>query len=810
MTDLSCYHCGLPVPADSDYSVVINGQAQRMCCPGCEAVATSIVDGGLANFYKYRSEQQPRPDSDQSDSYTAYDLPGVQDEFVQVIVTDDGSERLRVELLVDGITCAACAWLIEHHLGRLPGVKAVRVNVTTHRCWVEWDNQQVALSQVLRALPEIGYRARPAGDDAVREARRKENNRALQRLGVAGIGMMQAGMFAIGLYAGAFDGMEEQWQQLLRWVSLVVATPVVLFSAAPFFSAAWRSLKSFHLVMDVPVSLAIGLAYLASAWATFFGGGEVYFDSVSMFTFFLLVGRYLEMRVRHRNELRMEGLGQLLPPVALRITPEGEESVPVKVLRANDVVRVAPGDVLPCDGIVLSGESNVVEAVLTGEQQPVRKQRGDSVSAGTVNSENPLTIQVVAAGRDTRLSSILQLVDRAQMEKPKQVAVADRLAGYFVGFVLLVSTGVTLYWWQVAPEHALWVTLSVLVVTCPCALSLATPTALAVATHELRRSGFLISRGHVIDSLLLADRVVFDKTGTLTTGQMSVEQVMVLGGATEHKILAIAAALESGSRHPIAEAFADCGTGLHAANIENRLGAGVAGVINGTEYAIGTEQYIADLFGLNAGLPAEPKGGEVWLLLASEKQPLGWILLRDQLRPEAQQAIADLQASGVEVELLSGDRPSAVAAMASQLGIKHWQGGVSPEQKLAHARALQADDHRVVMVGDGINDVPVLSGADVSVAMGEAADVTRIHADTILVSSQLTTLPKAISYAKRTGKVIRQNLSWALFYNVTALPLAAAGWVPPWAAAIGMSASSLVVVINALKLSRPERNKASD
>ncbi|UTW46745.1 heavy metal translocating P-type ATPase [bacterium SCSIO 12696] len=798
LTGPSCYHCGLPVPDDTHFPAVINGVEQPMCCIGCQAVAVAIVDGGLGNFYKYRSQQQSRPEEANNDSLAAYDLPEVQEEFVHHL----GDDTLRVELLVEGITCAACSWLIEHHLGRINGVQAVRVNVTTHRCWLEWDNSQVALSRLLSGLLEIGYRARPAGDEEVRRNRKQENSRALQRLGVAGIGMMQAGMLAIALYAGAFDGIEYQWQQLLRWVSLVVATPVVLFAAAPFFRAAWRSLKAFHLVMDVPVSLAIGAAYLASVWATVSGGGEVYFDSVSMFTFFLLLGRYLEMRVRHRNEQRMEGLGQLLPPVAQRVDADGEQSVPVKALRAKDFVKVAPGEVIPCDGVVVDGHSHVVEAVLTGEQNPVVKAPGDVVSAGTANSENPLLVEVQAAGKDTRLSAILQLVARAQLEKPRQLALADRLAGWFVGFVLLVSASVAWYWYQQEPAKALWVTLSVLVVTCPCALSLATPTALAVATHGMRRLGLLVSRGHVMDALLKAGRVVFDKTGTLTTGQMSVVEVVSRSGAPEQKILAIAAALEAGSRHPIARAFDDCDGGLLATAIDNRVGAGVSGIIDGVRYAIGREQYITELFGRSDELPRAPGGSEVWLLLASESRIIGWILLRDQLRSDAGQAVNQLQDAGLQVELLSGDRPVAVAALAGHLGISHWQGGISPEDKLAHVQRLQDTGETVLMVGDGINDVPVLSGADVSVAMGDAADITRIHADTVLMSGQIATLPRALQYARLTHRVIRQNLCWALAYNLLALPLAAMGLVPPWAAAIGMSASSLVVVLNALRLSR--------
>jgi len=808
MAQISCYHCGLPVPDGVDFPVTIEGTAEPMCCPGCEAVATAIIDGGLASFYKFRSDQQARPSDEIANDFSAYDLEGVQEDFVHKVTADNGDAHLRVELLVDGITCAACAWLIEHHLQQLAGVAAVRVNVTNHRCLLEWNNSQIALSKLLGAMAEIGYRARPADDDEIRNSCKTENNKALQRLGVAGIGMMQAVMLAIALYAGAFDGMEYQWQQLLRWVSLVVATPVVLFSAAPFFSAAWRSLKSRHLVMDVSVSLAIGLAYLASVWGTLSGGGEVYFDSVSMFTFFLLFGRYLEMRVRHRNELRMEGLGQLLPAVAIRVMGEIEESVPVKSLRESDLVKVSSGDVIPCDGVVIKGSSSIVEAVLTGEQLPVLKVVGDGVSAGTVNSENPLWVRVQAVGGETRLSGILRLVERAQLEKPLQVALADRMAGLFVGFILLISVTVAVYWWFTAPDEALWITLSVLVVTCPCALSLATPTALTVATHELRRRGFLVSRGHVIDALKVADRIVFDKTGTLTTGNMSIQEVVncsaakLKGSFDKQQILALTAALEADSRHPIARAFDAYKTDLTAEEVKNEIGAGVSGDIAGVKYAIGREAYIERLFGFSVELPREPKGGEQWLLLASEQHSIAWILLEDSLRDDAIESIAQLQAAGLQPQLLSGDRTSAVRAIAQALNISVYTAEASPEQKLEHIRQLQKAGHKVVMVGDGINDVPVLSGADVSVAMGDAADITRIHADAILMSSHLDVLVASLNFARLTGQIIKQNLGWALGYNLLALPLAAMGLVPPWAAAIGMSISSLIVVLNALRLGK--------
>jgi Cu2+-exporting ATPase len=816
MSGERCYHCGLPVPAQRDFSVEIKGKVQPMCCLGCQAVATAICDGGLSRFYQYRAANATRPDLSKQSFLVAYDLPEIQVDYVEQQVSQ-GQSYQRIQLLVGGITCTACAWLIEKHLEKIAGIISVKVNVTTHRAMVDWDISQLKLSELLGAFLAIGYDARPASDEAARLLREKENRRFLQRLGVAGLGMMQAGMIAIGLYAGAFQGIDPEMQNYLRWVSLLIAFPVVLFSAFPFFQSAFRNLRMGHLTMDVPVSLAISLAFIASCWATITRAGEVYFDSVSMFTFFLLLGRYLEMRVRHRNDSHAEGLSQLLPPTAVRLTDKGEESVPVRSLQLDDLIRVAAGETIPCDGVVQEGVSSVVEALLTGEQLPVFKQPGSTVSAGTINSESPLQIIVSAVGKQTRLSAILSLVEQAKLEKPIQVALADRIAGHFVLAVLLVASCVAVWWWQYQPQEAMWVVLSVLVVTCPCALSLATPAAMAVATGALRQRGFLIRRGHALEVLSSADHIIFDKTGTLTLGNMSVSQVIKLADISEQGLLRLAAGLECGSLHPISRAFSEITDKVVVSNIEQKIGSGISGQVMSKSaaskkeasdsdgpicVAIGRPGYIAELFGFNPPELPDVGSGELPLLMANERQLLGWVLLKDQLRPGAIQAVSQLKKQGLSVSLLSGDRKDAVSEMADMLGINFWGGGMLPEQKLVAAKKLQQLGHRVVMVGDGINDVPVLSGADVSVAMGDATDFARIHADSIMLSSDLDGLPAAITIARATRRIIRQNLAWALLYNLMALPLAAAGMVPPWAAAIGMSASSLLVVLNALRLNR--------
>ena len=795
----ACYHCGLAVPSGEHQVLSIDGRQQQFCCPGCKAVAGAIVDGGLANFYRFRTQANNRAGEAIND-FAVYDQVEVQQEFVTHLTND----TYQAQLLIEGISCAACVWLIEHHLGKVPGVERVSVNANTHRCLLEWrpttSNEPLRLSQLMLALSSIGYRPQPATQDQQQKLYRRENRQTLLRLGVAGIGMMQVGMVSIGLYAGAIQDMSENWQAFLRLISLLIATPIVFYSAQPFFYGAWRVIKSRHLSMDVPVALAIGSAYLASCWATLSGVGEVYFDSVAMFTFFLLLGRFLEMRVRHRNGMESGRFAQLLPLTACKVScsehKRTSQYVPVKSLLPGDWLRVNAGDVFACDGRVLEGHSGVVEAQLTGEPEPVEKYKGDIVVAGSLNQDSSLLIEVNAVGSKTQLSAIERLTERAQQDKPQQVALADKLAGYFVAAVLLVVIIVGLLWWYLDSERAFWISLSVLVVTCPCALSLATPTALTAAISSLRRKGLLVTSANTLQSLEKVTRVVFDKTGTLTLGRPQVHEVKLCGDLSKEQALAFAAALEAGSNHPIAQAFTDYLGQTYAQDLKTQTAAGVEGKIDGDVYRLGTRAYA--LGHRQPHFSAQSPGQ--WLLLANSQGPQAWIGLRDQVRPSAKAAVQAIMQRGIEVELLSGDSSSTVNEIAQLAGIPHKRGGVSPEQKLHHIQALQAQGQVVLMVGDGINDIPVLSGADVSVAMGSASELAQTRADGVLLSADLEVLPTALALAVSTRRIIRQNLSWAVAYNGLALPLAAAGWVPPYAAAIGMSMSSLIVVLNALRL----------
>jgi P-type Cu2+ transporter len=794
-----CFHCGLPVAAGADYCVTINGKSEPMCCPGCQAVATAIVDGGLENFYSYRTEINSRAEAQAiSTDWKIYDLPEVQSEFV----TDYDAQYRQANLLLEGISCAACSWLIETHLKKIPAVKTVSVNVSTHRCTIIWSPNQTPLSDIFKSLVQIGYKPRPATDDQQQEFFKKENRIALFRLGVAGFGMMQTMMVAVGIYFGATDA----WLDFLRWLSMLVATPVVFFSASPFFKAAWRSIKSKQLIMDVPVALAIGLAYLASAWATITSSGEVYFESVSMFAFFLLLGRYIEQRARHRNRLAFGNLAQLMPLTACCISTSGDqestENIPLKMLSVNDVVLVKAGDTFPCDGVILDGESEVVEALITGEAIPVAKKVGDKVIAGTLNGHSVLRVRATATGSSTQISAIERLAIQASDEKPKQVIMADKIARFFVGRLLVVCAGVFLFWWFKDSSRAFWITLSVLVVTCPCALALAMPAALSAATANLRQRGFLVARGHVIETLPQITRVIFDKTGTLTQGRLSVTDVVPLGQHPREEILAIAAALEADSNHPIAQAFAAWRHNLNAVDIKQTISAGVQGTIAGEVYRIGTPEFASHIIASGIKDFSLPDQSTLWLFMANTQGAVAWFGLQDELRSDSQQAIQQLKAMGIAVELLSGDQSGAVAHLAGELNIAEFTAGAKPDDKLAQLNIAQLRGDKVLMVGDGINDVPVLAGADVSVAMASASDLAQTRADTVLLNNQLTLLPKAIEISRRTHNIIKQNLMFSLTYNLLALPLAAMGHIPPWAAAIGMTMSSLIVVLNALRLSK--------
>ncbi len=618
--------------------------------------------------------------------------------------------------------------------------------------------------------------------------------------------MMQVMTFAVSLYAGAMQGMDAGLARFLRLVSLLVATPVVLFAAQPFFAAAWRSARMHTLGMDVPVALSIAAAYLWSVWTTLLGEGTVYFDSAVMFTFFLLLGRYIEMSLRHRSGLQQHALARLLPDSVLRVTGEATERVTPDELCLGDRVRVLPGERVPADGVVDTGTSEFDESLLTGESAPRRRDVGETLTAGTLNLGGTIELQVTRVGPESTLAEVSRLLERAQLSRPHFADLADRVAAWFVGAVLLLAFGVGVYWCYADATRAFSTVLAVLVVTCPCALSLATPAALAAATTRLARGGLLVTRGRALERLATVDCVVFDKTGTLTRGQPQLELVRPLRAAvSRERCLSIAAALERHSSHPIARAFANQAAASSVFDVQVVSGRGVEGNIDGVRYRIGRFDYAlamcdADRRGNAEAGEATDYADKTTVVLADTEGTLAMFTLSDALREDAAAVVTQICKLGLTPCIASGDRAGVVGAVAQRLRIADKHCNLDAADKVALVRALQAQGRRVAMIGDGVNDAPSLAAADVSIATGEGTDLAKVSADMVLLGTRLTPVIAGIRTARVTRHIIRQNLTWAALYNATAVPMAAIGWLEPWMAAIGMSASSLVVVLNALRL----------
>jgi len=802
----NCFHCGLPLPSGAHYPLQLTDARHETCCHGCQAVAQMIVDSGNADYYRHRTafpqtvaQQNPEQLLQQ---LRIYDMPEIQRSFVK---TGEGDVR-EAALILEGIVCAACIWLNERHLLQLPGVMAVEINYSTHRARVQWDNRRIQLSSILQAIGDIGYLAHPFDPQRQEQVFQRERAQGLRRMAIAALGMMQVMMYAVPVYVADAGTMTWDIEALMRWASMMLTLPVVFYSAWPFFQGAWRDLQRRTLGMDVPVALGVGASFLASLYATFTRSGTVYFDSITMFVFFLLVGRYLEMGVRRRSAAAVETLGKLIPAVATRYcdaTAQQTEIVPVAQLLVGDTLIVKPGEAIPADGVVLSGHSEVDESLLTGESRPLPKGLGERLVGGAINVSSPLVMRVDKVGADTLHSGILRLLDRAQAEKPRIALLADRFAAWFVFALLLIAGGVALAWSIVDSGRAFWITVSVLVVTCPCALGLATPAALTAATGRLSRLGLLITRGHALETLAKVTHVIFDKTGTLTLGRPVLLETMVLGNTSAAQCRSIASALEGMSEHPIARALHDANaTQLPIQNITSVSGQGLEGMLDGRRVRLGRPEFVAALHGQAWPDNIFSGSNQTLVALGDEQTWLSAFLLGDQLRPDAQQAVARLKQLGIKISLLSGDGVSVVQGVAEHLNIAQYAGQLLPQDKLDRLRELQAEGEIVAMVGDGVNDAPVLAAAQVSIAMGQGAEVAQASADMVMMNGQLERLADAILVARQTAHVIRQNLWWAAIYNVAAIPAAALGMITPWMAGIGMSASSLLVVLNALRLSR--------
>ncbi len=813
-----CFHCGLPIPSGIDLTVAIDGRARSMCCRGCQAVAQAIVDGGHTDYYRLRTRSALNPEQSVPeflDRLTAFDNPKVQQSFVS-----HAAGTCEASLILEGINCAACVWLNERHLRSLPGVIDAQINYSTHRARITWDPDRIQLSRILAAVRDIGYAAHPYDPQRGERLIEQERRAQIRRIGLAGLLGMQVMMIAVALYFGDWSGIENRFRALFAWVSLLLTIPVLIYSGQPFFAGAWRDLRHFRAGMDVPVVLGLTIAFAGSVAATWRGIGHVYYDSVVMFVFLLLVARYFELIARKRSTVLTDAIVRAVPAVATRLVVGSsgvtEETVVVSDLTRGDRILVRPGEPIPADGTVTAGHSSVDESMLTGESRPLTKTVGDPIIAGAINVEGPLEARVVHTGSDTVMSQILRLVERAHADRPRIAQLADRAAGWFVTAVLILAVVVAVYWWHTDATHWLPVTVSVLVVTCPCALSLATPVALTAASALLTRHGLVVTRSRATETLARVDHFVFDKTGTLTEGKLSLVDVRPFADVNSQRCLRIAAALERYSEHPIARSIraqVNADAVPEATGVINIPGKGLTGSVAGKRYIVGTAQFTAELTGRSAPVSdvAEPadRGASV-VFLADHRRTLAAFVFTDRLRAGAANALDALRAMGIKVSLYSGDRADAVIETAQTLGIDDYAAGLSPSDKVERVRRIQQSGGIVAMVGDGLNDAPVLSAAQVSIAMGNGTEVTKASADLLLLNGDLSRLAAGVRIARRTLTVVRQNIGWAVGYNLLALPAAVVGVVPPWLAALGMSLSSLIVVANALRIMREDDAPSPD
>ena len=815
-----CFHCGLPVPdCPAPPALEMLGEERRFCCPGCQAVCQAIVAAGLGDYYRYRSEPAASGGRQAVPEFLRqldlYDRPEIQKDFVRA-----GRDGCEASLLLEDIRCPACLWLNEKHLRGLDGVIDVSIDDTTQRARVRWDPARIQLSQILKAITDIGYLAHPY--DATRsgqllQARRRRSAERLIFAGAAGMLVMNFSLATYFMGAPDAAGTLPLWVRIGRWTSLLLATVILAYPGQDFFVGAWRDLRHRRPGMDIPIVLGLSAAYLGSLHATVTQQGEVYFDSIAMFVFLLLLARRWELRGKLAAADRLDRLGRAAPRTARRLDEAGYcYEIPAGELVVGDRIRVLPGETVPVDGALLLGSSSFDESLLTGEASPVVRKPGDQVVAGSVNGEQTVVIRVTHELQASAISEIRRLVERGLAQRPRYALLAERAARGFVAAVLVIAGATALFWLQVEPAAWLPNTIAVLIVTCPCALALATPVALAVSAGRFVALGVLPLRMRALDSLALCELVAFDKTGSLTAGQPALVAVETTGSLDRGESLGYAAALSALSEHPIARALRRSAPvpGLVIEEAENVPGSGIRAVIAGQAWRLGRAEFVLDMPRLDPAVKAAVQrlsaAGHSVSLLANPEGVQAVMAFSDPLRAGVQDMLVDLRQAGVrQFAILSGDTQRSVSGVGRQLGIDDCRGRLSPEDKLRWIRQKQADGHRVGMFGDGINDAPVLAAADVSVSFSEATDLANASSDFLILGDDIRCLAAARRLARRTRINILQNLAWAAGYNVLAVPLAVAGWIPPWGAAIGMSLSSLLVVLNALRLQRGEGGRGN-
>jgi len=808
-----CFHCGQAIPQGDLILKPIQGEERAFCCHGCASVCEVIYEAGMQSFYQRTPDGEllsPPPPPNKDVGFFDYDE--VQSQYVS-----DLGDRREITLMSEAIHCAACVWLIEHTMAKMDGILLASVNFTNKQIKIRWDNNQIKLSEIIKKLNSIGYDATPYDPSASEAAYRKANRDLLYRLGFAGFAMMNVMWFSVALYSGAAE--DQEYRNYFHWLQFVIATVTLAYSGKPFFKGAWTSLRSKSVGMDVSISLGMLTTYAYSCWVTMHpeNVGDVYFDTLIDFIFLLLIGRYLEAISKNKAVDASRRLMDLQPRVARKVTAGEVEVVPVRTLLPGTQILVKPGDKFPVDGIIVEGQSMVNESMLSGESREISKSVGAQVSAGTLNVDGTLTVEVKSILQDTRLGRIVHMVEEAQGSKAPIQCTADKIMPWFVTVTITLAVFSFTYWFfNAGIEFAIMTGTAVLIITCPCAFGLATPMAIAVASGISARHGILVKNGAVLETLNGIEHFVFDKTGTLTKGQMKLMDFELVSGLDEKAVMQSVASLEHQSEHSLATALTESIKSQYQLSTQDWLkvdefkthpGKGVYGLISSDEIRVGTAKWFQEL---GIDLPqhlkelalkhAQLAQTAVWVAKGQEVQ--GVLFLEDEIRAEAQRLIERLKAKGKKVTLLSGDQTVVAERVAAKLGGMEVIAEVLPEDKNNVIRELQSQGQQVAMVGDGVNDAPALVRANVGIALGSGTDVSMESADIVLINNDISAVDTAVELSARTLRTIKQNIASSIAYNIIMVPLAMGGALTPLIAAITMPLSSLVVIGNAARIRR--------
>lgn len=794
-----CFHCGLEINPLINYSLLINNEVNFFCCKGCFAVTNFIIDNNFGDYYSHRTGFNKTIDLESSDKNYIYDDTVYQSKFLK---KKDDFEY--VVLALDGITCAACTWLIEYHVKKINGVKNIFVNLGTSRAHITFNLNAVRLSFLINEINKLGYKAYPYSYKKVENLNNIEYKKSLKKLIVAGLGMSQVMMLSASLYVGEGKDLHYIYWNFIRWINFIITTPVIFYSSYDIFFSAFNNLKSRFFGMDFTVSLSLVLAYFASILNLLNKVGDVYFDSICMFVFFLLVGRFLEMRARHHSNNIIYSL-QELTSGSSNIVLNGEvKPVLTENICVNDVLLVKIGETIPVDAEIIDGFSYVDESMLTGESIPIYKSNGDYLVGGSINLSNSIIIKAIKKSCDSTINSIINLLEETFNSKPKFFVLSDYIANFFILCVIFLTILASFLWFVFSDVNILNIALSMLVITCPCALSLAVPVALTSSMNFFIKNGFLITKNNVLEVMNNITDVVFDKTGTLTLNKFVLEKVKLNTALSLDFVISIAKLLEKNSNHPIASAF----NKINFCSDQNFLitfaknydGMGVEGVINNVTYRLGKPDFIKNW--VNNYVDLDYTG--VYVVLANKSLILAWFKMSNPVRKNVDKCVLDLKKNNIKLHILSGDTFYNVACVSQKTGINIFKSNVSFNDKVEYIKQIQTNGGVVMMIGDGVNDALALNSSNISVSMGSGIDLAKISSDAILLNNDLLVLSKVFNHCKKLKIIIKQNIFWAICYNISGLFLASFNLISPYYAALGMSVSSLFVVLNSLRLSKYE------